>query len=154
MKLDEFRAQFGKRGTAATPTSTADDRPRFKDGRLKDEFDRLSEELDLEVLHDPVLGGGYYEAHKREIDRYVSLKAEREAIERSEQYVRPDGMRQSEYEANKDAILLRERRAIVERRIAEMQAQLDAMPAPPRGPAEEEDEPGTEERTREEDGAE
>jgi hypothetical protein len=123
----------------ARAATLLDNRPRFKDGRLKDEYDRLSEELDLEMLHDPRLGGDYYRQHKAEFDRFNFLRAERERLERSRSYVRPDGMTQTEFEKNKAAIYDQERRRHLRDQIRALQTRFDSMPTTTRGPAEDED---------------
>jgi hypothetical protein len=77
--------------TAGAPIAPADDRPRWKDGSLKDPLHRLEESLDLErLLGNPVLGAGgavigtegfdpeYQLANMDAWKRLIRLRTERE----------------------------------------------------------------------------
>ena len=114
--------------SAAKETRPPYARPRFKSGRLKNEFDRLEEELDIEEANDPVIGPAYWRAHKTELDRYVKLQGERELAAMRAANIDAGGMTQSEYEQDRDSILLEEHNSAVDRAIEKLEATKKAPP--------------------------
>jgi hypothetical protein len=134
--LDEYREQARRliHGDAVSERPATDNRPRYRSGRLKDPFDRLSEELDFEELEDPILGRAYFEAHRDELKHYAAMLAERQKKTTAEESIEAGGT-QTEFEApgRREAIAAQERRAQLEGRIRELEAQLAQTSAPEKG---------------------
>jgi len=116
--------------TAAKESEARDTRPRFKNGRLKDEWERLNEELDIEMFQDPVLGAAYQKEHQTELDRFSILALEREKAARVASGLTAGGMTETEYERDRDRVLIREHNASVDRDIEKLAATKKAEPDP------------------------
>jgi hypothetical protein len=132
--LSEAWERFKRERAVQLPTAPVaprDTRPRFKNGSLVDEFERLEEELDFELAADPSPDGAEYaRANQKRLDRFLLLKTKRDRAKRVRAGRAAGGLTQSQYEhGGRERGAAELRRAEIERRIDELKKALTHMTA-------------------------